>query len=211
MFLLYIFCRFPVFNYSFAMSQPKTNESDTSSATVALTKEQQERVAANRKKAKERREEALRKAGISSTSQPAAPTDGNGTDSNKRKRGHRFVDYDLSTLKDSRGGFIPGDFSDERERARRRREDEMAAERARTRVDELPFSIISSSDNPHCAHCESFDLDPEFYSVFHVSVCRSCKNELPEKYSLLTKTEVKEDYLLTDGRHTCTSMPYTSY
>jgi DNA-repair protein complementing XP-A cells len=29
-------------------------------------------------------------------------------------------------------------------------------------------------------------------------VCNKCKNEKPEKYSLLTKTECKEDYLLTD-------------
>jgi len=34
--------------------------------------------------------------------------------------------------------------------------------------------------------------------VFGVLVCKRCKNERPEKYSLLTKTECKEDYLLTD-------------
>lgn len=55
----------------------------------------------------------------------------------------------------------------------------------------VAFSIVAS-DNPHCEQCGSFDVDPEFYSVFHVSVCKKCKNELPEKYSLLTKTEVKE-------------------
>jgi len=30
-------------------------------------------------------------------------------------------------------------------------------------------------------------------------VCNKCKNEKTEKYSLLTKTECKEDYLLTDA------------
>lgn len=30
-------------------------------------------------------------------------------------------------------------------------------------------------------------------------VCKPCQKRVPEKYSLLTKTEVKQDYLLTDG------------
>ncbi|RKP07841.1 hypothetical protein THASP1DRAFT_30358, partial [Thamnocephalis sphaerospora] len=59
---------------------------------------------------------------------------------------------------------------------------------------------LNPDDNPRCKDCDSFDLDPEFFSVFKICVCRGCKQELADKYSLLTKTEVKEDYLLTDGK-----------
>jgi DNA-repair protein complementing XP-A cells len=34
--------------------------------------------------------------------------------------------------------------------------------------------------------------------VFHLNLCSICKEKFPEKYSLITKTEAKEDYLLTD-------------
>lgn len=64
------------------------------------------------------------------------------------------------------------------------------------------------------------DIDPTFRKVFGCLVCNKCKNEKPEKYSLLTKTECKEvsliacamhqeltrvtqDYLLTDGKDDC--------
>lgn len=36
------------------------------------------------------------------------------------------------------------------------------------------------------------------YNWFKTRICRSCRNKNPDKYSLLTKTECKEDYLLTD-------------
>ena len=62
------------------------------------------------------------------------------------------------------------------------------------------------------------DVDHVFRVTFRCSVCNTCKNTYPEKYSLLTKTECKEvcypsyktfakqltldtplqDYLLTD-------------
>ena len=42
------------------------------------------------------------------------------------------------------------------------------------------------------------ELDFLFYKVFNTRVCFKCKEKYPDKYSLLTKTECKEDYLLTD-------------
>lgn len=42
------------------------------------------------------------------------------------------------------------------------------------------------------------EIDHQFDKVFEVRVCNKCKKLYPEKYSLLTKTECKEDYLLTD-------------
>lgn len=44
------------------------------------------------------------------------------------------------------------------------------------------------------------DLDPVFFNVFHIFLCPTCKEKFPEKYSLITKTEAKEDYLLTDRK-----------
>ena len=69
--------------------------------------------------------------------------------------------------------------------------------------------------NPKCKECQSIDIDYNFKKTFGCLVCNKCKNDLPEKYSLLTKTECKEvrsntsnllsgptifrqDYLLTD-------------
>ena len=36
------------------------------------------------------------------------------------------------------------------------------------------------------------DIDQQFRKVFRCLVCNKCKNEKPERYSLLTKTECKE-------------------
>lgn len=46
--------------------------------------------------------------------------------------------------------------------------------------------------NPKCKECQSIDIDHNFKKTFGCSVCNKCKNDLPEKYSLLTKTECKE-------------------
>ena len=55
--------------------------------------------------------------------------------------------------------------------------------------------------NPRCQECNTMDIDQTFKKVFGCLVCNRCKNEKPERYSLLTKTECKEDYLLTDRKH----------
>jgi hypothetical protein len=46
--------------------------------------------------------------------------------------------------------------------------------------------------NPKCKECRSIDIDHNFKKTFGCVVCNKCKNDLPEKYSLLTKTECKE-------------------
>ena len=46
--------------------------------------------------------------------------------------------------------------------------------------------------NPKCKECQSMDIDQTFKKVFGCLICNKCKNEQPEKYSLLTKTECKE-------------------
>jgi DNA-repair protein complementing XP-A cells len=49
-----------------------------------------------------------------------------------------------------------------------------------------------------CRECGSMEIDWVWEEVFHCCVCGTCKEKYPEKYSLLTKTECKEDYLLTE-------------
>lgn len=49
-----------------------------------------------------------------------------------------------------------------------------------------------------CHECGSLEIDWKWDEIFGCQVCNSCKEKVPEKYSLLTKTEAKEDYLLTD-------------
>ncbi|KAF3934847.1 hypothetical protein ABW19_dt0201952 [Dactylella cylindrospora] len=49
-----------------------------------------------------------------------------------------------------------------------------------------------------CFECESLEIDWQFMDVFKSRVCGKCKEKFPDKYSLLTKTECREDYLLTD-------------
>lgn len=58
---------------------------------------------------------------------------------------------------------------------------------------------IDISQAPKCHECGSLEIDPNLYQNFRqVRVCRRCAKSKPEKYSLLTKTECKEDYLLTE-------------
>jgi DNA-repair protein complementing XP-A cells len=58
--------------------------------------------------------------------------------------------------------------------------------------------LADEKERKKCRECGSMEIDWVWEEVFHVCVCGPCKDKYPEKYSLLTKTECKEDYLLTD-------------
>ncbi|KAH6656671.1 XPA protein C-terminus-domain-containing protein [Truncatella angustata] len=60
------------------------------------------------------------------------------------------------------------------------------------------LSVINAAERKKCRECQSLEIDFVWDEVFNISVCNRCKEASPEKYSLLTKTEAKEDYLLTD-------------
>ncbi|KAJ1962198.1 DNA repair protein rad14 [Dipsacomyces acuminosporus] len=99
-----------------------------------------------------------------------------------------YYEYNLSTMKDTRGGFL---------------EEEQAANSPEKKrkllvLDEIPYNM-SPGDNPKCCECGSLDLDIAYLKMFNAKVCRQCIEKIPDKYSLLTKTEAKEDYLLTDS------------
>lgn len=60
------------------------------------------------------------------------------------------------------------------------------------------FLSLDERENPKCKVCGTSDIDFTFHKVFRTNVCAKCKHDNPERFSLLTKTEAKEDYLLTD-------------
>ncbi|OUM67714.1 hypothetical protein PIROE2DRAFT_53336 [Piromyces sp. E2] len=116
----------------------------------------------------------------------------NGKDTSNTKKGRKrkliYCDYNLSEIVDTKGGFLIEKNEDENEQHGPEREIKH------------PRPINLDLDkNPKCKECDSLDIDYNYLDNFNVLVCRSCKNKMPEKYSLLTKTECKEDYLLTDS------------
>lgn len=60
------------------------------------------------------------------------------------------------------------------------------------------LSVLNGEEQKACRECGSLEIDWKWEEIFKCAVCNACKDKVPEKYSLLTKTEAKEDYLLTD-------------
>ncbi|KAF4119230.1 DNA-repair protein complementing XP-A cells [Geosmithia morbida] len=136
----------------------------------------------------------------------------------------KFVDYDMSAMTDTKGGFLsaeddasfrpgassakqqPGTATDENARPQHMTAREWerlqvlrSLERNRAGKFEPGISVLDEPEKKkRCRECSSMEIDWVWDDVFHLSVCSRCKERYPEKYSLLTKTECKEDYLLTD-------------
>ncbi|MBC9701198.1 MAG: DNA repair protein, partial [Leuconostoc sp.] len=134
----------------------------------------------------------------------------------------KYIEHDLSSMADTKGGFLAReddpfnkgmrwsdlDTADGEKRPPHMSEKEwerLRLLRELRRNKSGPFEPgISALDQgankerPQCRECNSLDVDFLWNEVFKVAVCGRCKEKMPEKYSLLTKTEVKDDYLLTD-------------
>ncbi|KAI8378210.1 XPA protein C-terminus-domain-containing protein [Choanephora cucurbitarum] len=147
-----------------------------------LTQEQIERIAKNKAAALERLKETNKR--------KREETEQQKKDAPKKARWIKsFYEYDLSTMVDLKGGFILDETTEDKQKEEKKK------------LYNIEPYFPSSSDpaeNPKCKECQSLDLDPVFFSVFHINLCPTCKDKYPEKYSLITKTEAKEDYLLTD-------------
>jgi DNA-repair protein complementing XP-A cells len=52
--------------------------------------------------------------------------------------------------------------------------------------------FVDMNDNPKCKECGSVEINVDYMRFFRTLVCNKCKEEHADKYSLLTKTEVKE-------------------
>ncbi|KAL6942548.1 hypothetical protein ACO0QE_003727 [Hanseniaspora vineae] len=62
-----------------------------------------------------------------------------------------------------------------------------------------PDIISDLSSLPKCEECHvNVEFDTILLQHFKIKICKRCTVEHPEKYSLLTKTECKSDYLLTE-------------
>ncbi|KLT45064.1 DNA repair protein [Cutaneotrichosporon oleaginosum] len=109
----------------------------------------------------------------------------------------KYFEYDLSKLHNSRGGFLTEEDL-EGDRIRSVVEVARQKEREKQMMREGEEPPIFPDSSPRCDECKSLEIDQSFVKVFDVRVCKNCKEKYPEKYSLLTKTECKEDYLLTD-------------
>lgn len=180
------------------------------SATSSFTPEELRKVELNRLRAKARQRQQEGKA--SSSSVPNAnqkrplevtPATSNSPTrpglSKPLKRDSRlgsYFEYDLSKMVNSKGGFLVEDGKEVDEDLRAK---ERERERQRAMQNVEPPIYLDPTLNPKCKECQIIDIDYTFRKVFGCLVCNRCKDKYPEKYSLLTKTECKEDYLLTDA------------
>lgn len=193
---------------------------------LTLTPEQQQMIERNRQKAIERLKQkqdaamgTLRDASNSTSKQyqPAVPgavnqsTENSGSTFNKkvpstyiRPSVHKsdYIEYDFSTMKDTFGGFVSNKPLDKNGKPIEMTLTDWKNQQLEKRNmsvrydDELPPIDLNTA--PKCFDCGIYDIDKKMYEVFNCRVCKSCKEKHPEKYSLLTKTECKEDYFLTE-------------
>jgi DNA-repair protein complementing XP-A cells len=63
---------------------------------------------------------------------------------------------------------------------------------------EPSISALRGEDQKKCRECGNLEIDWTWDEIFGTQVCSGCKEKFPDKYSLLTKTEAREDYLLTN-------------
>jgi DNA-repair protein complementing XP-A cells len=59
-------------------------------------------------------------------------------------------------------------------------------------------TLADEKERKKCRECGNLEIDFVWEEIFACAVCGPCKEKCPEKYSLLTKTECREDYLLTE-------------
>lgn len=138
----------------------------------------------------------------------------------------RYVDYDFSKMTDTKGGFLTQEddpfnkalnVSDGKEEQKPADMTQKEWERHQLlqslrRNREGPFEpglsvLDDKSKQKICRECGSLEIDWKWEEELRCRICHACKEKYPEKYSLLTKTEAKEDYLLTDRELTLNLCP----
>lgn len=111
-----------------------------------------------------------------------------------------YIEFDLTRLRNSKGGFLVDEEEEDPAAALENLRKEREREKQRLRDQMEPGISLDPTTRPVCEVCQTPDIQYEpFLRVFNVRVCHGCERAHPERYSLLTKTEVKEDYLLTDA------------
>jgi len=127
----------------------------------------------------------------------------------------KYVEYDFSKMTDTKGGFLTVEDDPHNKALHAPNADEKPAHMTlkewerhqllrslreqKTGPFEPGLSVLKrGKESTTCRECGSMEIDWKWEEVFGCAVCNACKEKVPEKYSLLTKTEAKEDYLLTD-------------
>lgn len=190
------------------------SESQAKRPRIELTPEQRRRIDENRKRALEIQKEKS-KNNRQATKTEMDPIAVSSKDKLNKERLNQnkdgtlkpsinrkdYIEYDFATMKDTRGGFIsledaPNPLSANTD-SKTLEEWKEKQQRQHIVRDLAPPLDISKA--PKCYECSSLEIDPNLFLNFNqVRVCRPCQKKMPEKYSLLTKTECREDYLLTD-------------
>ena len=119
----------------------------------------------------------------------------------------KYIDVDLTTIKDTKAGFLLAPPSSSSSASASAAKESEQRKRVTYLHNQLPHVVNippsanddAANNNPSCCrHCGTMTLDVELYTHYRVLVCTDCRQANPEQYTLLTKTEAKEDYLLTD-------------
>lgn len=148
----------------------------------------------------------------------------------------KYVDYNFSAMTDTKGGFLsveddpfskqmsapskPGAPEQEQKPAHmtgaewERMQLIKKLQRNKAGPYEPGISVLTDkqgkeSERKKCRECGSLEIDFVWEETFGCAVCGKCKERYPERYSLLTKTEAKEDYLLTDRTFFFLSLLFT--
>ncbi|KAJ2492961.1 DNA repair protein rad14 [Coemansia sp. RSA 2050] len=141
-----------------------------------LSVEQLAQIEANRIQALERRKlKAAPPAADGSADKTAKPKQ-----LRKSKMSSGYYEYDFSKMNDTRAGFLEEDTTAGSPEKKKRKV---------VSIDDIPFD---PNGETKCCECGSVDLDMVYLKIFKVMVCKPCIDKIPDKYSLLTKTEAKE-------------------
>ncbi|KAG0642567.1 XPA protein C-terminus-domain-containing protein [Tuber brumale] len=127
----------------------------------------------------------------------------------------KFVEYEFATMTDTKGGFIsteddphsmlsavdlrdkPAHMSLE-DWAKHQLKMKLMKEKSGPYEPGLSALTMGEKEQIRCYECDTVEVDWKWYEIFKCRVCAGCKDKVPEKYSLLTKTECRNDYFLTD-------------
>jgi DNA-repair protein complementing XP-A cells len=131
------------------------------------------------------------------------------------RKSRKYVDHDLSNMVDTKGGFLsveddpfnkalhkPADDAQKPAHMTLKEWERNQLLKQLQRTKQGPYepgiSVLGGKDGGKCRECGSLEIDFLWREELRCEVCEGCKRKMPEKYSLLTKTEAKDDYLLTD-------------
>ncbi|GME84439.1 unnamed protein product [Ambrosiozyma monospora] len=123
-----------------------------------------------------------------------------------------YIEYDFSKMTDTYGGFLStedtgpssstngsnGNGNSGPSQGETLEEWKRKQEQAKLKLSLAP-PPLDIANAPRCQECDSIELDQQYLQIFNCKVCKSCIEQKPDRYSLLTKTECKQDYFLTES------------